>query len=108
MQDGVYKATFAVGPNWGRGIVTIIGGRVSGGDEGFTYVGTLSGDQQLHAAIDVKCHDASVQNVFAGLSNFHLSGDGQQITPTSARIQATTPAAPGSHVHVELTLLTAF
>ena len=108
MQNGVYKVLFNVGPNAGGGIVTINNGRLSGGDAGFTYVGDLTGEHDLTAEIDVRQHDSSVENVFSGLTNFRLSGTGKQMTPQSARLHGTTPAAPGHTVHVELTLLTPF
>jgi hypothetical protein len=102
MLDGIYKATFAVGISVGDGIVVIRDGYVGGGDHGFTYEGTLDGDRDnFQGQLTIKQWDATVPNVFPGLTEFELNLAGK-IDGMAVRLKGATAAAPGTVVNVTL------
>lgn len=102
MANGIYKASFAVGPSAGEGIVVMRDGYLGGGDYGFTYEGQYQDNGgTLEGTLSVVQWDANVPNVFAGLTSFDLQFSGQA-EGQSYRLAGKTPAAPGQTVHVVL------
>ncbi|RVT93416.1 GrlR family regulatory protein [Sphingomonas crocodyli] len=108
MQDGLYKVTFRVGTDYGCGVVTLSEGKVAGGDGGFFYVGALNVQGTvITGQVDIRQHTAGAENVFAGLTNFRLTFNGQVGSDTSARLQGATASAMGQTVWIDLELLQA-
>lgn len=102
MRNGIYKASFAVGPNAGEGIVVMRDGYLGGGDYGFTYEGQYQDNGgTVEGTLSVVQWDATVPNVFAGLTSFELQFSGQA-DGQGFRLAGKTPAAPGQTVHVVL------
>lgn len=75
--EGFWTIQFTGVQGWGTGVVTLVGGRVFGGDSGFLYTGsyTQQGDA-LNARVHVKQYLAGVPNVM-GLNEFDLELTGK-------------------------------
>lgn len=88
--EGFYTVQFEGIQGWGAGVVTLVGGQVFGGDNGYLYTGTYqqSGDT-LTASIHVAQFTAGVPSVmgqtsFDMLVNGNMSGDHIAVTGTVA------------------------
>ena len=81
MNDGIYHVTFSSNSNdFGEGIAVFKGNSVNGGDHGYLYTGTKSGqDQQFNSTLTIKQWNSSVQSVFGPAKEFVL-----ELTGTSS------------------------
>jgi hypothetical protein len=66
MIDGIYHVTFSSNSNdFGQGIAVFKGDSVNGGDHGYLYTGTKSGqDGQFNSTLTIRQWNPSVQSVF--------------------------------------------
>lgn len=73
MTDGLWSVQFQGPQGNAGGVVVLNGGRVLGGDSGFTYVGSYElTSETLRAKITVKNFDPSVPNIFGIGGSFDL------------------------------------
>ena len=89
MQEGIYEVTFYQSSDrqadYGSGIVTIKGGAINGGDEGYIYSGKLTeSDDRVTGRIAVSKWSQALESVFYGLDNYELDftgdfGDGNAL-----------------------------
>lgn len=107
MRDGHYITVFHVNGNVGSGVATLRGGRLTGGDSQYSYIGHYSWeDEVLSATIAIKLHTSypGGVNVF-GIDEFTLDLRGRAQAAGSAEFTATTPKVPGQRMHGTLTLV---
>ena len=78
MIDGIYHVTFSSNSNdFGAGIAVFKGNTVNGGDHGYLYTGTRSGqDGQFNSTLIIKQWNPSVQSVFGPVKEFVLEING--------------------------------
>ena len=77
MRNGLYSVLFNVGSEEGSGVAFLRGGRLWGGDGGFFYVGTLSGEEgAVSGQLHIGQHLHGVHNSFQGLTDFQLTLSG--------------------------------
>lgn len=78
MQDGIYHVTFSSNSNdFGQGIAVFKGDSVNGGDHGYLYTGTKSGQAgQFTSRLTIKQWNNSVQSVFGPAKEFVLELNG--------------------------------
>jgi hypothetical protein len=70
--DGFWTIQFQGVEGWGTGFVTLIDGQVFGGDEGYLYIGTYSGeDGNFSATVHVSQFVSGIANVM-GVTDFDL------------------------------------
>lgn len=106
MKNGIYAVQFAAMGNQGGGVIVMRDGQGAGGDAGFAYVGTVNPDT-LKGEIEVFQHDPGYPNVFAGLTNFTLTVEGQKHAEGSYSFTGKTNAAPGVPLNVTMRFLRA-
>jgi hypothetical protein len=77
--EGFWTITFQGAEGWGTGVVTLISGKVFGGDEGYVYMGEY-GDQDgvFSAHVRVTKHAPGVTNVM-GIDEFDLELNGLEM-----------------------------
>jgi hypothetical protein len=98
--EGFWLVQFTGVQGFGGGAVTLVNGKVFGGDSGFMYSGSYA-DQggKLHAKIHVKRSFPGTQSVM-GLDNFDL-----ELTGTlQGNTIAATGSVPGSPLRFQATL----
>src|SRR5580658_7553248 len=62
--EGFWTVQFTGVQGWGAGVLTLIGGRLFGGDSGFLYTGTYTEQgNALTARVHVKRYVAGIANV---------------------------------------------
>ena len=78
MIDGIYHVTFSSNSNdFGEGIAVFKGNSVNGGDHGYIYTGTKSGqDDKFSSTLTIKQWNPSVQSVFGAAKEFVLELNG--------------------------------
>ncbi|OBQ04599.1 GrlR family regulatory protein [Anabaena sp. AL09] len=78
MIDGIYHVTFSSNSNdFGAGIVVFKGNSVNGGDHGYFYTGTKSGqDGEFNSTLTIKQWNSSVQSVFGPAKELVLEVNG--------------------------------
>jgi hypothetical protein len=70
--EGFWTVQFTGVQGWGAGVITLIGGRVFGGDSGFLYTGSYTEQgNALTARVHVKQYVAGIANVM-GRNEFDL------------------------------------
>ena len=95
MIDGLWSVQFQGPQGHGGGAVVLTGGKVYGGDSGFTYAGSyeLNGDA-FKAKVTVKNFDPSFSSVFGSTGSFELVLEGKVqgdlIVGTGALVSAPT------------------
>ena len=108
LNDGVYKATFQTPIGIGFGVVTLLNGRLTGGDSSMYYIGTYRTDgATIHAEIHVRPHSAvfGLESVL-GTSNANVTLTGT-IVGDGARFDGSSANAPGINMRAMLTPLDA-
>ena len=94
--EGFWTVQFTGVQGWGAGVITLIGGRLFGGDSGFLYTGTYTQQgNALTARVHVKQFVTGAANVM-GRNEFDL-----ELTGT---LQGNTLAATGSVPGTQLRL----
>lgn len=85
MIDGIYHVTFSSNSNeFGEGIAVFKGNSVNGGDHGYIYTGTKSGqDDKFSATLTIKQWNASVQSIFGAAKEFGLELNGSSSSDNS-------------------------
>jgi hypothetical protein len=64
-REGLYKVEFSTSTGQGAGVVTLLDGRVRGGDAAMYYTGSYALEEDnFNATIDVQRHTAGMQSVF--------------------------------------------
>jgi hypothetical protein len=92
--EGFYTVQFQGVEGWGDGVVTLIGGRVFGGDSGFLYGGTYQQDGgTLKAMVHVKRYVQGIPNVM-GRDEFDLSITATQNGSHTLIANGTIPGTP--------------
>ena len=94
LQNSKYSVWFRTSQGEGYGIVSLMDGNMSGGDNISSYTGTYvqQGDK-FTAAISVKRHTQGSPSVF-GVDNVDITLSGKS-TPTTASCFGTAKQAPG-------------
>lgn len=107
MQNGLYKLEFgAPGRGIGSGVVIYRDGEIAGGDAGFAWTGTIVDDEgALSGDIHVFEHSPGHENVFPGLTDFHLTVTGQVLDNINVGLYGKTPSAPGVSLQIAMQLL---
>jgi hypothetical protein len=74
MNDGIYHVTFSSNSNdFGQGIAVFKGQAINGGDHGYLYTGTKSGQGgQFSSTLAIRQWNPSVQSVFGAAKEFVL------------------------------------
>ncbi|MES2241858.1 MAG: GrlR family regulatory protein [Pseudomonadota bacterium] len=73
MKDGIYHVTFNSQSGMGEGIVVVAGSKVNGGDDGYTYQGSVvAAADQVSGVLTVNRHAAGATSVFGDISDFIL------------------------------------
>jgi hypothetical protein len=103
MREGIYRVHFATPLGEGSGVVTLIGGRIRGGDAALYYNGTYQAENgKLLAHVATARHTTmpGVESVFGTDSvNITLNGDAKE---TSASVVGTAKEAPGITFRAQL------
>lgn len=98
--EGFWTVQFEGVQGWGAGVVTLIGGQLFGGDNGYLYNGTYTEKGgALNALVHVKAFVPGTPNVM-GRSEFDLELGGAMQGST---IKAT-GAIPGTQLRINATL----
>lgn len=102
MLNGIYRVTFQVAGNQGKGILVVKDGWLYGGDTGFVYSGTfeLQGNQII-AKARIQNDFPGVQSIFNPfLTDFLLELTGQQSAP-GFKFQGSVTGQPALLIIVE-------
>jgi hypothetical protein len=88
MIDGLWTAKFETAQFTGGGVVLFHNGKLFGGDNGFTWIGTYSGDERLlKARVMVRNFDKGIESIFGipGDYEMHFTGniEADRITGTA-------------------------
>ncbi|MBQ4853594.1 hypothetical protein IMW82_02735 [Rhodanobacter sp. B2A1Ga4] len=85
MIDGIYHVTFSSNSNdFGEGIAVFKGNSVNGGDHGYLYSGTMSGQgDNFNSALTIKQWNPSVQSIFGPAKEFVLELSGSSSADNS-------------------------
>lgn len=88
MVEGFWVLYFETPQFTGGGVAMLLNGRIFGGDDGFTWIGTYTGDERLFKGrVMVRNFNPSVQSIFGigGDYEMHISCnvDGDQISGTA-------------------------
>jgi hypothetical protein len=77
--EGFWTVHFQGVQGWGTGVVTLVGGEIFGGDEGYIYMGTYAENAGAFSArIKVSKHAPGVLNVM-GMEEFELEVKGLEL-----------------------------
>jgi hypothetical protein len=78
MLDGIYHVAFSSGSSsFGEGIAVFKGDSVNGGDHGYTYSGTKSGNgSSFTSTLTIKRWNPSAQSIFGAVNEFSLELSG--------------------------------
>jgi hypothetical protein len=94
MVDGFWILQVQIPEFTSGGVAVFIGGKVFGGDNGFTWIGTYEeGNRLVKARVNVHNFDPAVQSVFGikGDYELHFSGNVQGYVITGSAILASQP-----------------
>jgi hypothetical protein len=94
MLDGLWILQIQPPPVASGGIVVFINGKIFGGDSGFTWVGTYTGDDRLiKGRVHVHNFDPDIKSVLGvpGDYDMHFSGNVQGDTITGTAMIANQP-----------------
>lgn len=85
MIDGIYHVTFSSNSNdFGEGIAVFKGNSVNGGDHGYIYTGTKSGQgSNFNSTLTIKQWNPSVQSIFGPAKEFVLELSGNSSADNS-------------------------
>ncbi|GEM_PF-2637326 len=74
MSNGLWSVVFSATTDIGAGVVTIIDGKILGGDSSFSYVGSFSNtaDGSIAGEIKVARHSNLLPSVIPGVENYSL------------------------------------
>jgi len=98
--EGFWTVQFSGVQGWGAGVITLIGGRVFGGDTSFLYTGTYDAQgATMTGQVHVKRHAAGMQNVM-GRDEFDLELNGT----LKGNIISVTAKIPGTPLQLNGTL----
>jgi hypothetical protein len=101
LQNARYSVWFRTAEGEGHGIVSLMDGHMSGGDNISYYTGTYVQDgDKLSATIAVKRHTQGPPSVF-GIDNVDITLSGKS-TPTTASCFGTASQAPGAILQATL------
>lgn len=107
MRNGLYSVLFNVGSDEGSGVAFLRGGRMWGGDGGFFYVGTLSGeDGAVSGQVHIGQHLHGVHNLFQGMTDFQLTLSGSSADDVISLVGESADGS-GPTVNFRLTLVVA-
>jgi hypothetical protein len=106
MQDGLYKVHFRTPLGVGSGVVTLLGGKLRGGDSMICYTGTYTQNgNQFAAQVETDAHSpspvAGMKSVF-GPNKANISFLGMS-NGNAAQLQGTSPQTPGVPMQATLT-----
>ena len=100
LMEGFWTVHFSGVQGWGAGVITLIGGRVFGGDTSFLYVGTYNAQgTTMTGHVHVKRHAAGMPNVM-GRDEFYLELNGV----LKGNIISVTAKIPGTPLQLNGTL----
>lgn len=96
MRNGLYAVSFKTPLGEGAGVVTLLDGKVQGGDSGLFYDGTYSiAGERFSATLRTDRHDRNTGMVSVfGVDKVQIQLDGTW-TGDSASVTGTSPQAPG-------------
>lgn len=79
MLDGFWTVSFSATTDMGAGVIAIQGGKATGGDSSFTYIGTITEDESGNFAGELKVdrHNNLLPAVIPGLDNYALAISGR-------------------------------
>jgi hypothetical protein len=101
LQNSKYSVWFRTSKGDGYGIVSLMDGEVSGGDDISSYIGTYTQEgDSFSAAIAVRRHTQGPASVF-GVDNVDLTLSGKS-TPTMASCTGTAKQAPSTTLQATL------
>lgn len=106
MIEGTYKVEFATPLGRGAGVITLIGGKVMGGDSAIAYFGDYKLDGDVFTAdLTTLRHtqNPALVNAF-GRDNVRITATGR-FSGNTAALTATSPDAPGVQMQATLALL---
>jgi len=105
--EGFWTVQFQTMASQGTGVVTLIDGKIFGGDAGYTYLGTYEENQdKVKARLEVRRYEDSVVSVFGTLVNFSLELNGRLVSKTSVVGNASTPSLPATSLRFEMKWVT--
>ncbi len=102
MIDGIYHVTFSSNSNdFGEGIAVFKGDSVNGGDHGYLYTGTKSGQgEQFNSTLTIKQWNPSVQSVFGPSKEFVLELSGNSSGDNSFVAHGNVVGQPQSKISI--------
>ena len=106
MRDGLYKVDFHTVHGTGSGVIYAIAGKVRGGNSGFVFIGTYSGDgDRLTVKVSTQRHnfDPNLKPLF-GIDSVTLTLKGT-MTGDMIDLEGTALQVPGVHFKAVLTRL---
>ena len=104
MRDGLYKVDFHTVHGTGSGVIYAIAGKVRGGNSGFAFIGTYSGDgDRLTVKVSTQRHnfDPNLKPLF-GIDSVTLTLKGT-MTGDMIDLEGTALQVPGVHFKAVLT-----
>jgi len=94
LTDGLYSVRFKTPMGDGSGVVTLIGGKLRGGDAGIAYLGSYTQDgDSFKATVKTQRHTHGLGSVF-GKDNVTISLTGKS-SGTGTNCTGTAAEAPG-------------
>lgn len=104
MYEGLWIVQYAGMEGKDAGVVVLTGGRVLGGDNAFTYLGTYSETENgIRASVTVENFNPQVGNVLGIKGNFQLELRAIQTASGVMEGNGSTPQAPGFGLKMKLT-----
>jgi T3SS negative regulator,GrlR len=98
--EGFWTVQFSGVQGWGAGVLTLIGGKIFGGDTSFLYTGTYVAEgTKITGHVHVKRHAAGLPNVM-GRDEFDLELNGT----LKGSLIALTAKIPGTQLQLSGTL----
>lgn len=95
--EGFWVVQFIGVEGWGAGVVTLVNGKVFGGDSGYLFMGTYTENgNSFGAQIHVKQHTGGIANVM-GQSEFDLQLNGT----LSGAVISFSGAIPGTQLQIK-------
>lgn len=102
MIDGIYHVTFSSNSNdFGEGIAVFKGSSVNGGDRGYVYTGTKSGQgNQFSSSLKIKQWNPTVQSIFGAAKEFVLELNGNSSDDNSFVAQGHIAGQPQAKITI--------
>ena len=104
MYEGLWIVQYAGMEGKDAGVVVLTQGKVLGGDNAFTYIGTYRQiENGLEASVLVQNYNSSIGNVLGIKGDFTLVLRVKSVSSGVMEGEGTTPAAPGFGLKVKMT-----